>query len=340
MLTLDGTKGEGGGQILRTALGLAVATRTPFRIDGIRGGRERPGLLRQHLTAVRAAQAIGQAQVEGAELGSASLTFEPRGLCGGEQHFAVGSAGSTTLVLQAVLPALLAAAEPTSISIEGGTHNSAAPPFEFLARSFVPLLCRMGARVEVSLERPGFHPAGGGSLHARVEPSGAPLAPFELLERGEPVSRRARALVAHIDAGVGHRELARVTQRLGFTSDEVELCELPDSPGPGNVLLIELAFEHVTEVFVGFGSPGVRAESVADRTVRQARRYLAQGLPVGTHLADQLLLPLALAGGGAFRCGPPSQHCRTNAEVIEQFLPLEISFEEQARECTVRVRTR
>lgn len=337
MLTLDGSTGEGGGQILRTALGLSVATRTPFRIDAIRGARRRPGLLRQHLTAVRAAQTIGSAKVQGAELGSSSLTFEPTALSGGERHFAIGSAGSTTLVLQTILPALLAAPEPTQVTIEGGTHNQAAPPFEFMAHAFVPLLERAGARVEIRLDRHGFHPAGGGQICAKVDPTGRPLEAFELMDRGPIQSRGARALVAQIDGSVGQRELARVTQRLGLAPAEVEVCAIDDSPGPGNVLLIEIACEHVTEVFAGYGALGLRAEVVADRTIRQARRYLASEVPVGPYLADQLLLPLALAGGGAFRTSPPSQHALTNAEVISQFLPVDIAFDVANKDCVVRV---
>ena len=162
MLTIDGSVGEGGGQILRTALALALVTGTPFRIHAIRARRRKPGLLRQHLTAVNAAATVGGASTDGASLGSRELTFRPGRITPGEYRFAVGTAGSTGLVLQTVLPPLLLASGPSTVTVEGGTHNPGAPPFDFLARVFLPLLRRMGAHVEARLDRPGFYPAGGG----------------------------------------------------------------------------------------------------------------------------------------------------------------------------------
>src|SRR5690349_406818 len=158
MILIDGSSGEGGGQILRSALALSILTRTPFKMERIRAGRDKPGLLRQHLTAVNAAQEVSSADVTGAELGSRDLTFKPRTVQGGDRSFSIGSAGSTTLVLQTILPALLRASGPSTITIEGGTHNPAAPPFEFLARAYLPLLARMGAKVELTLDQPGFFP--------------------------------------------------------------------------------------------------------------------------------------------------------------------------------------
>ncbi len=140
LIRIDGSFGEGGGQILRTALSLSLVTGRPIQIDNIRAGRERPGLLRQHLTAVLAAAEIGQAQVEGAVLGSTSIGFVPGPVKAGEYRFAVGSAGSGTLVFQTVLPALMLATGPSRLVIEGGTHNDAAPPFPFLERAFLPLV--------------------------------------------------------------------------------------------------------------------------------------------------------------------------------------------------------
>src|SRR5271166_6297783 len=159
---LDGSIGEGGGQILRTALSLSIVTGKPFFIEKIRAGRERPGLLRQHLTAVLAAAEVGGAEVQGASLGSTELTFSPGAIRAGEYRFSVGTAGSGTLVFQTVLPALMLTAEPSRIVIEGGTHNTAAPPFDFLARTFVPLLERMGPKVVLEFESYGFYPEGGG----------------------------------------------------------------------------------------------------------------------------------------------------------------------------------
>ena len=164
MLTIDGSAGEGGGQILRSTLALSLCTGTPVRITGIRAKRDRPGLMRQHLTALRAAAEVGRAEVSGAELGSREVAFHPRGAAPGEYAFNVGSAGSATLVLQTVLPALLSASAPSDLLLEGGTHNPLAPPFEFLDRAFLPLIARMGPRVSATLEARGFYPAGGGRI--------------------------------------------------------------------------------------------------------------------------------------------------------------------------------
>jgi len=325
VLTIDGSRGEGGGQILRTALALSLVSGTPFRIERIRAGRARPGLLRQHLTAVHAAVAVGGAEVEGAALGSPALEFRPRAVRAGAYRFAVGTAGSTGLVLQTVLPALLTAGVPSTLTLEGGTHNPAAPPFDFLARAFLPLIARMGPRVDAVLDRPGFHPAGGGQCTFKITPSGR-LAPLTLLERGAIVRRRARALVARLPRQIAERELTVVRNRLGWGEEELEVVAVNgEARGPGNVLLLEIESEHVTELFSGFGQLGVRAEAVAEQAVQEARRYLAAGVPVCPHLADQLLLPLALAGGGAFRTLALSSHSRTNLDVIGAFSPVRIS---------------
>lgn len=324
MVPLDGSQGEGGGQILRTALGLSLVTGQPFRMEKVRAGREKPGLLRQHLTAVNAAVAVGGAEVEGATLGSRELTFWPgkNGVAGGEFSFAVGTAGSAGLVLQTVLPALLTATGPSRLTLEGGTHNPFAPPFDFLARAFLPLVNRMGPRVSATLERPGFYPAGGGKMEVLIEPC-ARLQPLELMARGEPRGRSARALVAGLAIHIARRELEVVRERLGWTEEQCAVETLPEAFGPGNALILEVASEHVTEVFSGFGQRGVAAERVATAASQEVRDYLAApGAPaVGEHLADQLLVPLALAGGGAFSTVTPSQHTRTNVETITRFLP-------------------
>src|SRR5919109_679677 len=164
MLTLDGSFGEGGGQILRTALGLSLVTGQPFRMFKVRAGRPKPGLQAQHLAAVKAAATIGCAEVEGATLGSQELVFAPKQITPGEYAFAVGTAGSATLVLQTVLPALMSASTPSSLILEGGTHNPLAPPFEFLLKVFLPLVHRMGPAVKVKLDRHGFYPGGAGKM--------------------------------------------------------------------------------------------------------------------------------------------------------------------------------
>ncbi|MET0552514.1 MAG: RNA 3'-terminal phosphate cyclase [Vicinamibacteria bacterium] len=329
LLELDGSVGEGGGQILRTALSLSALTGRPFTIDRIRANRKKPGLLRQHLTAVRAAAAVCGASVRGDEPGSQSLSFEPGPVTAGEYRFAIGTAGSTTLVMQTVLPPLLTAAGPSRVTIEGGTHNPLAPPVDFFERSFLPFVRRMGPRVSIRLERCGFYPAGGGRIVVDVEPVDV-LAPFELTERAPVVAKRARALVAGLPRRIAERELAVAQEALGLASADLEVVEIAGGQGPGNVLSIELEMEHHREVFTGFGEQGVRAEAVAAGAVAATRAYLAGGDPVGEHLADQLVIPLAMSGAGRFRTGPASRHLTTNVEVVARFLEVPIVCVEYA----------
>jgi RNA 3'-terminal phosphate cyclase (ATP) len=326
MIVIDVARGEGGGQILRTALGLSLVTGRPFRIRDIRARRRRPGLLPQHRTAVEAAACVAAARTSGVSPGSRELTFEPTDLVACDLDLDVGTAGSTTLVLQAILPGLLRAPGPSRIRLEGGTHNPGAPPVEFLERVFLPWLRRMGAQVELRLVRHGFFPAGGGILEAEVQPTPS-LAPLEILERGRVVRRSARAVVAQLAPSIAERELEEVRRNLGWRKKErrVEVVEETDSPG--NLLLLEVECEHATELITGFGEIRVPAERVAQRAVRELERYLRAGVPIGSHLADQLMVPLALAGGGAYVTLPLSDHARANAEVVERF-------------CAVRIETR
>ncbi len=327
MITLDGSMGEGGGQVLRSALALSLVTGQPFAIEKIRAGRERPGLKRQHLTAVLAAAEIGQAHVEGAELGSQRLAFRPARVRSGSYRFAVGTAGSATLVLQTVLPALLLADAPSSLQLAGGTHNPMAPPFEFLVQSFGRALAAMHAPIGLRRHRPGFAPAGGGEFAVEIAP--ARPQPVELLHREARGLPRARAVLAHLDDHVGTRELAMVRSRLRFGADQCRI-ERVAAQGPGNILLLEFPGAVVDEVVAVPGERGLRAEQVAERACNAAETFLAADVPVGEHLADQLLLPLALAGGGAFRTVAPSLHATTNAEVIARFLPVRFAMREDA----------
>jgi len=328
MLALDGSQGEGGGQVLRSALALSLSTGVPFRIDNIRAGRPRPGLMRQHLTAVQAATEIGQAEVSGAAVGSRSLTFAPGKVRPGDYSFSVGTAGSATLVLQTVLPALMTADGPSTIAVEGGTHNPASPPFDFLARSFLPLVAKLGPRCQAVLDRPGFYPAGGGHMRVSIEP--AKLQPLTLENRGEIRARKAKAVVANLPRKIAERELVRLQHRLQWDARNFGIEERPDSPGPGNIVLVEVESEQVTEVFTGFGEKMVRAETVADHAADETLAYIAADVPVGVHLADQLVLLLALSGGGSFRTLAPSRHTHTQFTVIEHFLGRKATAEEES----------
>jgi RNA 3'-terminal phosphate cyclase (ATP) len=329
MIVIDGGKGEGGGQILRSALALSTVTGRAFRIQNIRRNRRKPGLMRQHLTALEAAGSVSGARVTGAAIGATSLTFEPGPVEGGSYSFAVGTAGSATLVLQTVLPALILADAPSFLTLEGGTHNPYAPPFEFLDRAFLPLLRAMGPGIEARLHRPGFHPAGGGRFDVSITPVRG-LVALECLDRGPLRERHAEAVVSNLSIEIAKREIAVVAERLGWDESELSLRRETRAQGPGNVLLLTLSFAHLTEVFVGFGERGVAAETVAEQTAERARAYLESDAALGHYLADQLLLPLALAGGGHFTTQRPSRHFLTNAEVIKTFIPITIETSQVA----------
>jgi RNA 3'-terminal phosphate cyclase (ATP) len=326
MISLDGSMGEGGGQVLRTALSLSLVSMQPFTIEKIRAARRNPGLARQHLVAVEAAARVGDADVNGASLHSRSLSFEPRRVRGGRFDFDVGSAGSTTLVLETVLPALLSARTSSRLVLRGGTHNPLAPPYEFIAHGFLPVLARLGAGVNVELARAGYYPRGGGELIVEIEPS-AKLRQLALTERGALRQRTATATVAGLPRHIAERELDVIGHTLALDAQALRVNEQPGEWGPGNVLVVEVESEHVTEVLTGFGERGVRAETVAARVAAAAKRYLDSDAAVGEHLADQLLVPMTLAGGGEFTTLAPSSHTRTNLEVIRRFVDLEASMQ-------------
>jgi RNA 3'-terminal phosphate cyclase (ATP) len=323
MLTLDGSFGEGGGQILRTALALSTCTQQPFHITGIRAARKNPGLQPQHLAAVNAAATISQAQVQGATKGSDELRFTPQKVQAGHYHFNIGTAGSTMLVLQTILPALTLAAKPSTITLEGGTHNPFAPPFTFIKESFLPLFNKMGARVSTTLEQLGFAPQGGGKVHVKIEPT-AHLQPLLLTDRGDILEQYAEVLIAHLPVHIAERELAVIHNNLAYAGDHLHTHVNNKAKGPGNIVSVIIKSEQITECFSAFGQRGIPAEQVALEVVKQVQCYINAGVPVGPYLADQLLLPLALAGSGEFVTMKPSLHATTNMSVITKFI--QVSF--------------
>jgi RNA 3'-terminal phosphate cyclase (ATP) len=323
MIAIDGAEGEGGGQVLRSALSLSMCTDQAFRIENIRGKREKPGLMRQHLTAVRAAAEVCGADVSGDEVGSMELTFRPA-VKPGNYGFSIGTAGSCTLVLQTVLPPLLTASGASQIRISGRTHNKAAPPVDFLQRAYLPLVERMGPKVSLELVRHGFYPRGGGEIFATITPVPR-LSHLSLMERGSRRAGYAEAYIAAIPLHVAQRELEIVGKMLNWPGEQLHVRGLPNDVGPGNALTISVEHEAVTEVFTGFGEKGVAAEQVAKGAAERARAYLAAPVAVGKHLADQLLLPMALAGGGEFTTLPVSAHFQSHASVIEIFLGCHVS---------------
>lgn len=283
--------------------------------------------MRQHLTAVQAAVQVGNADAEGVSIGSQELVFAPQTVKSGQFTFSIGTAGSVTLVLQTVLPALMLASEPSKIVLEGGTHNPFAPPYDFLARSFLPLVNKMGVTVSTDLENYGFYPAGGGKFTVSIDPASR-LKGYDLTERGEIIYREARAIVANLPGAIGHRECKVIGEMLNWSKDNLKVVEAKNATGPGNVVIIEIGMTQVTEVFTGFGERGVLAETVAKQAAKEANEYLSADVPVGVHLADQLMIPFALAKSGSFVTMPLSQHSITNMKVIQLFLDTKIKVEE------------
>lgn len=335
-LQIDGS--VGGGQVLRTALSLSMITGVPFRITGIRGKRTRPGLLRQHLTAVQAAARISGAQTSGAALNSVELEFRPGKTVAGDYSFAIGTAGSTTLVMQTLIPALLCADAPSTLSISGGTHNPAAPPFEFIERAWLPLLHRMGARMEIRLVRHGFAPAGGGLIEVRIWPSA--LLPLHVDQRGEHLETRAYALLSATPVSLASRALDRVASRLKLDRRLMRIQEANESGGPGNVLFVECEHAGCTEVFSSTASAGSRPEQVADALIEDHALWADSSAAVGHRLADQLLVPMALAGGGSFTTDQLSGHLHSNAQVIQRFLPVDIAMQQNSDHVAVSLVSR
>lgn len=326
MVRIDGAHGEGGGQVIRSSLTLSMVTGRPFRAERVRANRSPAGLRPQHLMAVRAAARVCDADVSGAEVGSDAFEFVPGAVTPGEYEFDIGTAGSTTLVLQTILLPLLMADAPSTVVIEGGTHNTHAPPVEFLAESFLPLLNRIGGHVELRLVRYGTYPRGGGRIDVTIEPTRVPER-LELVEPVTPSVARVRALVLGLPTSIAERELAVVAEHLDVPERQLHVVQSDASVSTGNAVIVSVDAGPACETISAIGQRGLPAEDVAMAAVHETTQFLECCVPVGEHLADQLLLPLAVLGGGSFLTVPPSRHFTTNVDTIGRFLTTEIRFE-------------
>ena len=336
MIEIDGSQGEGGGQIIRSSLALSAVTSQPIRLINIRARRKKQGLKRQHLTAVQAAAEVCGAHVEGARLGASSLTFEPQEIVPGDYHFRVGTAGSTSLVAQTILPALMIADGPSTLTIEGGTHNPWAPPFDFLQRTFLPQLAKFGPKVTAALESYGFYPGGGGKIRLDIQPA-KELHGFELLDRQTDPKPKVTAIVAGLSTSIAKRELKTIQRKSNWGERCFQTLDVHSPVSTGNVILIELDGSNISEIVIGIGKIGVRAEQVARDVWREARAYLSQTYPVGEYLADQLMMPMGLAAAtgqtSVMRTGLLSDHSRTQIDVLKMFLDIKISVTDEGDGC-------
>lgn len=319
---------NGGGQLLRTSLTLSLITGQPFHMTNIRGARKpKPGLMRQHLTCVLAAAEISDAEVIGAELGSQELHFRPGQIKSGDYRFAIGTGGSTTLILQTLLPALLYAQASSTLRIEGGTHNPQAPPFEFINRCFMPQLHKLGVKAEVQLEKHGFMQAGGGALTANIQPL-KKWKKLNLNQRGEAKGMLGTILHAHLPPDIAIREQHSAANMMEWDISAIDIQQATDSNGPGSILMLGAEYEHVTEISSAVAQLGRTAESVGSSAAKGMRGYLGSAAVAGVHLADQLLLPMALAGGGSLTTLTLTKHIKTSMELIPQFLPVKFEVTE------------
>jgi RNA 3'-phosphate cyclase len=317
---IDGARGEGGGQVLRSALALAAITGRPMRISNIRARRPKPGLMAQHLKAVEAAAAVANARVDGAQLRSQTLIFEPHGIRSGNFQFDIGTAGSSSLVLQTVAVPLSMAPDVSSVTITGGTHVPWSPCVDYLQRHWLLFLRRIGFDIDLT--------QGGGCIHATIHPARA-RAPLHVTERGRLQRIRGVSGVANLDMSVAERQRRQALNRLVACCPDVaiELVQLP-SRSKGTLLLLVAEFEHSQCCYYGLGARGKPAERVADEAVDGLEEFLATDGAIDEHLADQLILPLACAAGASeLRTSKVTLHLATNAEVVMAFLPVRIAID-------------
>lgn len=321
LIPIDGSRGEGGGQIIRAALALAAATGQGFEMTGIRSRRAQPGLRPQHLAAVRAVSLACGAKYSGVVDGSQELRFEPGPVVGGEFDFEIATAGALTLVLQTVLVPLAMAQGPSRIGITGGTHVRWSPSYHYLAHHWAAVVRRLGLDLGFRLERAGFYPPGGGRAHAQVTPWQRPRSPLCLEERGALLAIRGTSGAAHLRGQVAERQRSAAQQRL-WEARRLEVAwelESPPAGSPGSYLLLEAVFEKTRAAFGFLGERGLAAEIVGDRAARALLGFLDGEGAVDAHLADQLVVPLALAGGGRVTTNQVTSHLGTVAEVVGLF---------------------
>ena len=347
---IDGSTGEGGGQILRTSLTLACITGKGLHIENIRAARRNPGLAKQHLSCVQAARQICNGQCKGAALSSRVLNFQPGPVQSGNFYFDIGSAGSASLVMQTVLPALFLADKPSTITVTGGTHNPLAPPFDFLCETFLPAIATAGFQGNCKLIKHGFFPAGGGKITFDVQPwqnnknqqislcEPSAVRNFTIADttRKSKVSNgaskqfqiNARIYTAKLPAHIAQRQQKLLLQSK-LNIENVKHIEVADSDGPGNCVMIRLCGNKGTTVFTAFGMRGKPSQEVVSEVVNFAKDFLASGAAVDRFLADQLLIYMGISKTGCYTTNELTTHLQTNMEIIKKFLPVDFSIDQQ-----------
>ena len=331
-LQIDGNYGEGGGQILRTTLSLSCLLKKPVEISNIRRGRKIPGLQPQHLTSVNACRSISEAEAEGNKLKSMALKFNPGRIKGGNFTFNVAeekrSAGSTSLILQALFLPLSLSEQSSEITVLGGTHVPWSPPFDYLKEIFSPMLEKLGCRMDLRIVKWGWYPKGGGEVHCTIHPA-EKLIPLNLTERGKLLNLKGISVVSNLPTSIAERQrnhALKVLRQKGFSA-EVKIVQGP-SIGQGTVFFLKAEFENSVAGFGALGAIGKRAEKVADEACQEFLEFAQTRAAIDPHLSDQLIPYLALADGrSSFTVSRISKHLLTNIWVVEQFLPTKITVE-------------
>lgn len=325
IIKIDGSFGEGGGQILRTALSLSAITEKPFEIYNIRANRKTPGLSPQHLQAVNATAQICNAEVVGNQLRSTDLRFYPGDIQAGTYHFNIGTAGSISLVLQTIFYPLSQADKPSLITIIGGTHVSHSPCVDYLTQQWMHFLRQIGYDAEINTLRAGFYPRGGGEVSVKINPSGLPH-PLRIEHRGKLTQVNGISTVSNLDINIAQRQQLQAKKRLLACGipHEISAEEMP-AIGKGTMLLLVGKFEHSQCCYFSLGSIGKRAEAVSDEACNEFLHFLETAGVIDEYLADQFIIPLALAKGSSLFITPRiTQHLLTNIDVVKLFLPVSI----------------
>lgn len=339
MIHIDGSQGEGGGQVLRTSLTMAILTGQEVMVSNIRANRSKPGLAPQHVTAVKAAAKISGGQLEGAQKGSIEISFKPGELRPGRYSFNIPTAGAATLVLQTIFVPLSLAGRSSTVTISGGTHVSWSPCFHYLDLNWLAVLRRAGYSANLNLDRAGFYPKGGGHITARIYPA-EKITPLDLTDRGLLKRIGGISAVANLNLDIAKRQRRQARKQLTARAPiEIRMQSL-EAPGSGTVLLLVGEFENSRACYFSLGEPGKPAEQVADEAAFALDDFLDTDGAVDRYLADQLLLPLAVAEGPSrIHTECVTQHLLTNADIIQAFSPMHIQIqgeEGRAGEITIQ----
>jgi len=331
MIDIDGAQGEGGGQVLRSALSLSMLTGQGFHITNIRQNRKKPGLRAQHLSAVDAARAISQAEVEGVRLNSTELSFNPHEVRSGRYYFKIKTAGSSALVLQTIFLPLATARAASSVRISGGTHVPWAPCMHYLTYQWLPYMNALGFDARIDLDQAGFYPEGIGQISAVIRPINQ-IKPLFSIRRGKLIEIRGISAVANLPLEIAYRQKRQAKLRLVDICDHIQILttSMP-ARSKGTMLLLLGKFDTgllnqpTQACYFSLGERKKRAESVADDAADDLQRFLESDAVFDEYLADQLLLPLSFAGGKSeFTTPKITSHLLTNIEIISKFIPVGI----------------